>query len=277
MDEENVDDNLEERKVVKKPRKEKKDKYSVLENGLDELINSISDSDIEESLSTNNTERLSRPTRACRRMSKYTGGEDSETEEEDEDTNNNETSLETDDISKDKTSNTQHINITEENKESVIEDNGSTEDDNMMECSGTIEEENTNEQNGTIEDSIIEENGTEDKEESGVVGEPNENNQLVPVSDEQNCAVPNILPNDLSTVEPGSLMILSSQAPDGQQIFKVFMVTPGQTKVPVNLSPDVVESLTTSLGTAEAITLDLPVINDSDKPVIPDSDTAVTT
>ncbi|GLV40496.1 B double prime 1 [Carabus blaptoides fortunei] len=274
-EEENVDDDLEEQNVAKKPRKGK-DKYSVLEDGLYELLTPMSDN--EESL-TNTTEvRKSRPSRACRRISKYTDGEDSEAEEEDEDTNNNETSLETTEKndSIELTIDQQNINITEENEPSMIEENEIIDDENMMKDSERTEKENTNEQNETMEESIIEENGTEKNEENSVV-EPNKNTDLVPVTDEQNCAVPNILPNDLSTVEPGSLMILSSLAADGQQVFKVFMVTPGQTKVPVNLSPDVVESLTTSLGTAETITLDLPVINDGDKSVIPESDSAVTT
>lgn len=61
-------------------------------------------------------------------------------------------------------------------------------------------------------------------------------------------------------MEPGSLMILSTLSPDGNKIFKVFMATSNKHYIPIDLSPDIVQSLTTSLGTEQEISLDLPVI-----------------
>lgn len=67
--------------------------------------------------------------------------------------------------------------------------------------------------------------------------------------------------SDLPQMEPGSLMIMSSIAPSGGRIFKVYMVTENKESIPLDLSPDIVQSLTTSLGSAEEVTLDLPVIS----------------
>ena len=48
-------------------------------------------------------------------------------------------------------------------------------------------------------------------------------------------------------LEPGSLMIVCCHSPTGTPTFKVFMVTPAQTKVPVDLPHDVVDSLAKNL------------------------------
>ncbi|KAF2879324.1 hypothetical protein ILUMI_26835 [Ignelater luminosus] len=50
--------------------------------------------------------------------------------------------------------------------------------------------------------------------------------------------------NNISALQPGSIMIVASQTPSGDPTFKVFMVTPSQNKVPITLTPDMLNNLT---------------------------------
>ncbi|KAF5280311.1 hypothetical protein FQR65_LT03120 [Abscondita terminalis] len=62
-------------------------------------------------------------------------------------------------------------------------------------------------------------------------------------------------------LEPGSLMVVCSQAPTGLQSFKVFMVTGNQTKVPVIIPSDVLTTLMRSIGDASTTEEEIPENN----------------
>lgn len=57
-------------------------------------------------------------------------------------------------------------------------------------------------------------------------------------------------------LEPGSVVIFTSTGPSGEPVYKVFMVTPGQNKTPLNLNQAVLEDLTKSVSNADS-----PVVN----------------
>lgn len=49
-------------------------------------------------------------------------------------------------------------------------------------------------------------------------------------------------------LEPGSVVIFTSTGPNGEPVYKVYMVTPGQDKTPLNLNSDIISNLTKSMG-----------------------------
>lgn len=60
---------------------------------------------------------------------------------------------------------------------------------------------------------------------------------------------------DTAELEPGSVVIFTSTGSSGEPVYKVFMVTPGQDKTPLNLNQAVLDDLTKSLNN------DTPVVN----------------
>lgn len=49
-------------------------------------------------------------------------------------------------------------------------------------------------------------------------------------------------------IEPGSVVIFTSVGPNGEPVYNVYMVTPGQDKTPLNLNSEIISNLTKSLG-----------------------------
>lgn len=70
------------------------------------------------------------------------------------------------------------------------------------------------------------------------------------------CQTRNQQENDLSNLnalQPGSIMIVASQTPTGEPTFKVFMVTPSQNKVPITLTPDMLDNLTQAQNSGNSV------------------------
>lgn len=57
-------------------------------------------------------------------------------------------------------------------------------------------------------------------------------------------SVKNISKQNFGNMEPGSLMIMSNLNSNGETEYKVYMVTPDNEKIPIDLSPDIIQSLT---------------------------------
>lgn len=216
-------------------RKIKKDRYSVLENGLNDIIDSESDSEEEYVLPSKifKTSSVSRSRRLRKDDSDISRKPIRVNSESETDKLQDETVEETQES---ETANTLdlgiNLTINEETREVNIFDENQYEDP----IAPVKEVSNNN--------SVTTENIKDTKQKEEIA--PSESDEL---------------PNDLSSVEPGSLMILQSEGDDGKPVYKVFMVTPDQQKVEVNLAPDVIRSLTSSLGSDEVVTLDLPVVN----------------
>lgn len=261
----------------RKAEKTKRDLYSVLEKGMTNALDFDSESD-EEFVPKYKIIKLNRPITRLPRLTK------SQTEpiedltsddEEDEEISVNKNDEHNNNNAKDVTDKEDAEIIETVLQEETVEDSQDSEESSPEEINSENEipslkqktdiqqqsdEEIDNSSTGACDATgeIVELNKNETEQENTETKQEKENNQ-----EPEGITIPNILPNNMSTVEPGSLMILSSVGPDGRAVYKVFMVTPNRNKLPVNLSQDVVQSLANSLGPAESVTLDLPVADET--------------
>lgn len=250
----------------KRKAKKKRDLYSVLEKGMTNALDSDSESD-EEFVPKYKIIKLNPPiTRLPRLTKSQTEPIDDITSEEEQEEDDDEASVITNDEdnnndAKDVTADVETVVRNEETVENIKDRHESSPEEihledelPSLEKEVDIQQPPSEEINGGTNE-ILEEI---DAQENTDTNEEKKTSQ-----ESEGLTIPNILPNNMSTVEPGSLMILSSVGPDGRPIYKVFMVTPNQNKLPVNLSQDVVQSLANSLGQSETVSLDLPVVDET--------------
>lgn len=286
------------KKLMKKEEKNKKDSYTILQEGYTSLLDSESDQEEIYKINPNeiNEEAPKRPMRACRQNAQFYSLEESsgseidsfypeciiarpkikkiKTEKVDDTKNdriqrnmlkiNNESDL---DISNDVDESSENLQMdvetniviahSENNEPDKISIDIFSKDRTGIKANETKVSLDLNKEGDNL---LRIENYPKNTEKLNIKSDSSDNNNQItdiksdPVKSE-------VLNEQVCQMEPGSLMILSNTTPTGEKYFQVYMVTPDKKRVPIDLSPDVVSSLTTSLGSAEEVSLDLPVDN----------------
>lgn len=260
------------KRVLKKARVENNNNpYTVLQTG----INGIIDSDSESEDDANDKIREKRPTRQCRLnnpLNYSTNSDESDIEEivlsSDDDNKTKRKSMSKSKLSSVLESASREFNKDTNVRETVISHTKSYLDDIESKSSDNDPLINDKANDDDVETNVViahSENSNLDRISIDIVSKKQDKTQVsLELKKEQEDGpekIQKIAPKDLPQMEPGSLMIFSSTNPSGGNVFKVYMVTPNKENIPVDLAPDIVQSLTTTLGSAEEVVLDLPVIS----------------